>query len=108
MHFKTMRLTTIHNGPKRTISTSGGFELLQMVSEPNTGRCASVDVGPPRGWIVRSHVGWRGERSISYKGVETSPLMIVLRALPCRSINRFDWLFSFLFLFVSLGDNGAN
>ena len=22
---------------------------------------------------VRSHIGWRGERSIPYKGVETSP-----------------------------------
>ena len=31
---------------------------------------------PQGGWIVRSHVGWRGEQSISYisyKGVETSP-----------------------------------
>ena len=23
--------------------------------------------------FVRSHIGWRGERSILYKGVETSP-----------------------------------
>ena len=23
--------------------------------------------------IVRSHIGWKGERSIPYKGVETSP-----------------------------------
>ena len=30
---KTMRLTTIRNGPNRTISSSGGLELLQMVSE---------------------------------------------------------------------------
>ena len=29
--------------PKRTISTSGGFELLQMVSELDTRRCASED-----------------------------------------------------------------
>ena len=58
---------------------------------------ASKDVGPRRGWIVRSHVDWRGEqvsarmlgseggwivrshiswrreRNILYKGVETSP-----------------------------------
>ena len=33
----------IRNGPKRTISTSGGFGLLQMVSEPNTRRYASED-----------------------------------------------------------------
>ena len=30
-------------------------------------------LGPNGGWIVRSHIGWRGERSIFYKGVETSP-----------------------------------
>ena len=27
MRFKTMRLTAIHNGPKRTLSASGGLEL---------------------------------------------------------------------------------
>ena len=31
-----MRLTTIRNGPKQTISASGGFGLLQMVSEPES------------------------------------------------------------------------
>ena len=69
-----MRLTAICNGSKRTISASGGIELLDMVLEPDTGRCASEDAGPPRVVIVRSHVGWRGERSIPYKGVETSHL----------------------------------
>ena len=44
-----MRLTTIGNGLKRTISTSGGLELLQMVSEPDTGQCAGEDTGPLRG-----------------------------------------------------------
>ena len=63
----------IRNRPKQTISTSGGFELLQIVSEPVTERCASEDAGPQGGWIVRSHIGWRRERSIPYKGVETSP-----------------------------------
>ena len=38
----------IHNGPKRTISVSGELELLQMVSGPNTGQCASKDAGPPK------------------------------------------------------------
>ena len=33
---------------------------------------ASKDVGPQKGWIVRSHVGWRGEQNTFYKGVETS------------------------------------
>ena len=73
MRFKTVRLTTIHNGPKRTIYASGGLGLLLMVSKPNIGRCSSEDAGLPRGWIVRSHIGWREERNISYKGVETSP-----------------------------------
>ena len=29
-------------------------------------------LGLEGGWIVRSHIGWRGERNILYKGVETS------------------------------------
>ena len=44
-----MRLTT---------SVSGGHRLLQMVSEPDIKRCASEDIGPSRGWIVRSHISW--------------------------------------------------
>ena len=30
-------------------------------------------LGPEGGWIVRSHIGWGGERNIFYEGVETSP-----------------------------------
>ena len=48
-YFKTVRLTTIRNEPKRTISTSGGFELLQMVLESDTGWCANQDARPLRG-----------------------------------------------------------
>ena len=33
--FKTVRLTTICNRPKQTISASGELGLLQMVSKPN-------------------------------------------------------------------------
>ena len=73
MRFIIVRLMTIRNGPKWTISASDGLGLLEMVSEPSTERCASEDVGPQEGWIVRSHIDWRGKRSISYKGVETSP-----------------------------------
>ena len=43
-----------------------------MVSEPDTIWCASEDAGPQEGWIVRSHIGWRGKRNILYKGVKTS------------------------------------
>ena len=30
-------------------------------------------LGPKGGWIMRSHIGWRGKRNILYKGMETSP-----------------------------------
>ena len=30
-------------------------------------------LGLKGGWIVRSHVGWGGERNIVCKGVDTSP-----------------------------------
>ena len=65
---------TICNESKRTrtISTSDGFGVLQMVSEPNIERCVSEDAGLPKGWIMKSHISWRGERNIPYKGVETS------------------------------------
>ena len=63
--------------PKRTISVSDGLGALQMVSEPNTGRCASEEADPQRGmytrrctskdaepqrggeWIGGSHIDWR-------------------------------------------------
>ena len=55
-----------------------------MILEPNTERCvskevelrrgvdmrrcANKDAGLRRGWIVRSYIGWRGERNTLYKG----------------------------------------
>ena len=39
----------IRNELKRTIFGNSGLGLLQMVSEPDIRRCASEDVGPPRG-----------------------------------------------------------
>ena len=53
----------IRNGPKRTISANSGLELLQMVSEPDIQWCASEDARPPKGWIVRSHIRWRGDET---------------------------------------------
>ena len=35
--------------PKRTISASGRLGPLQMVSEPDTGRCASEEAVPRKG-----------------------------------------------------------
>ena len=62
----------IRSGPKRIISTSSELELLEMVLELDIGRCGSEDARLPRGWIVRSHIDWKRERSIPYKGVKTS------------------------------------
>ena len=39
----------IRNRQKWTIFTSDGLGLLQMISEPDTGLCASEDVGSSRG-----------------------------------------------------------
>ena len=36
----------IRHGPKRTIFTSGGIRLLQMVLEQDVGQCVSEDAGP--------------------------------------------------------------
>ena len=47
--FKIMRLTTIRNRPKQTISTNSEFGLLQLVSKLDTERCANEDTRLPRG-----------------------------------------------------------
>ena len=39
---------TIRNEPKWTITVIGGIELLQMISELDTERCAIKDTEPPR------------------------------------------------------------
>ena len=69
---------------KQTISVRSELELLQMVLQLGTERCASKDIVPQRGvdceiphqlerrtsanedvglqgWTVRSHIGWREE-----------------------------------------------
>ena len=67
-----MRLTVICIGPKRIISISGGLGLLQMVLEPNAGRCASEDTGLPNRCELLDPT-WVGEGNEAYKGVKTSP-----------------------------------
>ena len=62
MCFKNLEGKPERESPKKIISASGGLVLLQMVSEPDTGRCASEDARPPKGWIVRSHIGCRGTK----------------------------------------------
>ncbi|KAG7030901.1 Bifunctional riboflavin biosynthesis protein RIBA 1, chloroplastic [Cucurbita argyrosperma subsp. argyrosperma] len=49
--FKNLEGKSERKSSKRTIFVSGGLELLQMVSDLDTGRCTSEDAGPPRGWI---------------------------------------------------------
>ena len=49
MRFKTVRLMTIRNELKLTISISSGLGLLQMVLKPDTGSCANEDIGSLRG-----------------------------------------------------------
>ena len=75
------------------VSESDTGQCVSKDAEPrrgvDNGQCATEDaehrrgwtaggvpkrtLSPEGGWIVRSHIGWRGERSILYKGVETSP-----------------------------------
>ena len=43
------------------MSASGGFGLLEMVLELDTGQCVTRLQG---GWIVRSHIGWGGEGAL--------------------------------------------
>ena len=48
-----------------------GVDTRRRASKEN-GTSVSEDARPRRGWIVRSHIGWRGERNTLYKGVEIS------------------------------------
>lgn len=38
--------TLSHNGLKQTIFVSSGLEPLEMISDPDIGRCASENVDP--------------------------------------------------------------
>ena len=48
-----MRFKNFEGKPKETISATGGFGTLQIVSEPNTERCASEEADPRRGLDTR-------------------------------------------------------
>ena len=45
MRFKNLKGKPEREIPKRTTYASGGFGLLEMVSEPGFGRCVSEDAG---------------------------------------------------------------
>ena len=46
---KSLRISSKRKGKKRTIFTSGGLGLLQMVLESDIGRCANEDGEARRG-----------------------------------------------------------
>ena len=48
---------------------------LQMVSESDPDRCVSEDAKLSKEVDVTSHIGWEGERSLPYKGVDTFSCM---------------------------------
>ena len=54
-------------GPQR------GVDLEAVPHRLEEEKSASEDAGPRRGWIVMSHIGWGGEQTTIYKGVETFP-----------------------------------
>ena len=51
-----------------------GLGCYKWYQSRSPDRCASKDAGPQGGWIVKSHICWRGERSGLYKAVDTSPI----------------------------------
>ena len=53
MRFKNLEGKPERESPKRTISASGGLGPLQIVSEPDTRRCASEEAVPRRGVDMR-------------------------------------------------------
>ena len=64
MRFKNIEGKPERESPKRTIFACGGLGLLQMVSEPDTGRCASEDARSSRG--VDSEIPHRLERGTKH------------------------------------------
>ena len=62
--FKTTRLMAVRNGPKRTIFASGELGLLQMVSNEDTGRCASEKAELCKRWTR----GGVSTRTLGLKG----------------------------------------
>ena len=72
---KFVRLTAICNRPKRCLLAVSLNCYKWYQSQTPSG----VRLWAPKGWIMRSHTGWKGERNIPYKGVETSPIRHVLK-----------------------------
>ena len=63
-------------GPK-----GGGVDLVVVPHQLEKGRVTTRMLGPECGWIVISHIGWRGKRNTLYNGVETFPYQMHFKAL---------------------------
>ena len=53
--------------PVRTLGPKG-VDLGAVPHRLEEGKSVSENVGPERGWIVMSHIGWGGEQITLYKG----------------------------------------
>ena len=84
-----LRLVTIRDELKMTISVSGGWQL-QMISELDTGPCVNEDIGPSKGWIVRSYISWRGKRNIFLYGCGNFSLINTFKTVRLTTIR--NWL----------------
>ena len=54
--FKNLEEKLVRESPKRTISASGGFGRLQIVSKPDTGRCVKAELQRGGGGWTRGGV----------------------------------------------------
>ena len=58
--------------PVKTLG-SKGVDLEAIPHRLEERKSVSENAGPEGGWIVMSHIGWGGEQTIIYKGMETFP-----------------------------------
>ena len=63
MRFKNLERKLERESPKRSIATSSGLGLLQMVSKPDTGGCVNEEAKPQRDvdtrWCASEDAGLR-------------------------------------------------
>jgi len=75
------RCTSLLVVPRRGVDTrwcaskDAGFQMGWfwgvVPHQLEEGKSANENTGSQRGWIVMSHIGWGGEQTTIYKGVET-------------------------------------
>ena len=57
----------------KDVGTQRGVDLGRSHIDWRKERVPARTLGPSGGWIVMSHVGWGGEQTTIYMGVETFP-----------------------------------